>query len=106
MKILFSKFFEYIKNIFKESIVVALPLYRIMIPMIILVKIIKEVGFVEILGYWLAPLMSIVGLPGSMGLVWAATMLGGFFPGIIIFAALLLGYNKKTRRKTRFISYE
>ena len=75
-------------EIFKESLVVALPLYKIMIPMIILVKILKEMGFVEILGQWLAPLMSIVGLPGSMGLVWAATLLGGFFPGIIIFADL------------------
>jgi len=88
MKIVFRRIFKYLKDVFKESIAVALPLYRIMIPMIILVKILKEMGVVEILGYWLAPLMSIVGLPGSMGLVWGATMLGGFFPGIIIFADL------------------
>jgi len=75
-------------DIIKESLVVALPLYKIMIPMIILVKILKEMGFVEILGQLLAPIMAIVGLPGSMGLVWAATLLGGFFPGIIIFADL------------------
>ena len=88
MRIFSIKLFKYLKNNFKESVKVALPLYRIMIPMIILVKILREIGVVEILGSWLAPLMSIVGLPGSMGLVWAATMLGGFFPGIIIFADL------------------
>ncbi len=83
-----TKFFNYLKDSFKESLAISLPLYRIMIPMIILIKILKELGLVEILGNWLAPLMSIVGLPGSMGLVWAATILGGFFPGIIIFADL------------------
>ena len=88
MRIFSIKLFKYLKNNFKESVKVALPLYRIMIPMIILVKILREIGVVEILGSWLAPIMSIVGLPGSMGLVWAATMLGGFFPGIIIFADL------------------
>tara|TARA_Y100001970_G_C14238273_1_gene863277 strand:+ start:1746 stop:2726 length:981 start_codon:yes stop_codon:yes gene_type:complete len=88
MPMIFSRIIEFLKNIFIESFLVALPLYRIMIPMIILVKILREMGFVEILGQWLAPLMSVVGLPGSMGLVWGATMLGGFFPGIIIFADL------------------
>lgn len=76
------------RNFFQESLSVALPLLRIMIPMIIVVKILKEIGAIEILGQWLAPLMGIVGLPGSMGLVWAATMVAGFFPGIIIFADL------------------
>ena len=45
-------------------------------------------GAIEILGQWLAPLMGIVGLPGSMGLVWAATLVAGFFPGILVFADL------------------
>ena len=77
-----------LSNIFKESLSVAMPLYRIIIPMIIVVKILKEIGAVEILGQWMAPLMSLVGLPGSMGLVWAATLVAGFYPGIFIFADL------------------
>ena len=39
-----------LSNIFEESLSVALPLYRIIIPMIIVVKILKEIGAVEILG--------------------------------------------------------
>ncbi|MBC8258471.1 MAG: hypothetical protein H8E38_05605 [SAR324 cluster bacterium] len=77
-----------LKKIFQESMSLALPLYRIMIPMIIVVKILKEIGAIEILGHWLSPLMGLVGLPGSMGLVWAATLVGGFYPGIFIFADL------------------
>ena len=79
------------RDFFREAFNVALPLFRIMIPMIIVVKILKEMGAIEILGQWLAPVMGIVGLPGSMGLVWAATLVAGFFPGIIIFADLAAG---------------
>ncbi len=83
-----SPVFLKVRDFFLESVSVALPVFRIMIPMIILVKILKEMGAIDILGQWLAPVMGIVGLPGSMGLVWAATMVAGFFPGMIIFADL------------------
>jgi len=77
----FQSVFIKARDFFREAFSVALPLFRIMIPMIIVVKILKEIGAIEILGQWLAPVMGIVGLPGSMGLVWAATMVAGFFPG-------------------------
>jgi len=84
----FQSVFIKARDFFREAFSVALPLFRIMIPMIIVVKILKEIGAIEILGQWLAPVMGIVGLPGSMGLVWAATMVAGFFPGMIVFADL------------------
>ena len=37
------------RNFLQESLSVALPLLRIMIPMIIVVKILKEMGAIEIL---------------------------------------------------------
>ncbi|MEC9460272.1 MAG: nucleoside recognition domain-containing protein, partial [SAR324 cluster bacterium] len=83
-----SPVFLKVRDFFLESVSVALPVFRIMIPMIIVVKILKEMGAIDILGQWLAPVMGLVGLPGSMGLVWAATMVAGFFPGMIIFADL------------------
>jgi spore maturation protein SpmB len=86
-KIISPLFFK-LQEFICESVSVALPLFRIMIPMIIVVKILKEMGAINILGQWLAPVMGIVGLPGSMGLVWAATLVAGFFPGIIVFADL------------------
>ena len=88
MKKIISSLFFKLQNFIRESVSVALPLFRIMIPMIIVVKILKEMGAIDILGQWLAPVMGIVGLPGSMGLVWAATLIAGFFPGIIVFADL------------------
>lgn len=92
-----SPVFLKVRDFFLESVSVALPVFRIMIPMIILVKILKEMGAIDILGQWLAPVMGIVGLPGSMGLVWAATMVAGFFPGMIIFAVSCRERNADSR---------
>ena len=50
----FQQLTTILSNIFKEPLSVALPLYRIIIPMIIVVKILKEIGAVEILGQWMA----------------------------------------------------
>ena len=88
---IFSPVFLKARDFLRESMSVAFPLFRIMIPMIIVVKILKEIGAIDILGQSLAPVMGVVGLPGSMGLVWAATLVAGFFPGMIIFADLATG---------------
>ena len=71
--------------------------------MIIVVKILKEIGAVEIFGQWMAPLMGLVGLPGSMGLVWAATLIAGFYPGIFIFADLAATGNADSRPGHNFV---
>jgi hypothetical protein len=56
-----------------------------MIPVSILVKILQETGLIVYIGKALAPLMSVMGLPGEMGLVWASAMLGNIYAGIITF---------------------
>jgi len=56
-----------------------------MIPIIIIVKIIEELGGIKYIGMALEPLMQLVGLPASMGLVWATTMITNIYGGMIIF---------------------
>jgi hypothetical protein len=56
-----------------------------MIPVSILVKILQETGLIIYIGKALAPLMSVMGLPGEMGLVWASAMIGNIYAGIITF---------------------
>lgn len=56
-----------------------------MIPIIILVKIIEELGGIKYIAMGLEPLMQLVGLPASMSLVWATTMLTNIYGGMIIF---------------------
>ena len=56
-----------------------------MIPIIIIVKIIQELGGIEYIGMALEPMMNLVGLPASMGLVWATTMISNIYAGMVIF---------------------
>lgn len=59
-----------------------------MIPIIILVKIIEELGGIETIAHVLSPLMQFVGLPESMGLVWATTIITNIYGGMIIFVTV------------------
>jgi hypothetical protein len=59
-----------------------------MIPVSIIVKILQETGLIVYIGDALAPLMSVMGLPGEMGLVWASAMLGNIYAGIITYFSI------------------
>jgi hypothetical protein len=59
-----------------------------MIPVSILVKILQETGLIVYIGDALAPLMSVMGLPGEMGLVWASAMMGNIYAGIITYFSI------------------
>ena len=60
-------------------------MFKIMIPVSIVVKILRELGAIEIIGQMLSPLMKGVGLPGEMGLVWATGMITNLFGGVLAF---------------------
>lgn len=63
-------------------------LAKTMIPILIVVRLLKGAGVIEYLGAALAPLMTLVGLPGSMGLVWASALTTNLYGGMAAFAAL------------------
>ncbi|MCV6588889.1 MAG: hypothetical protein OIF57_07670 [Marinobacterium sp.] len=65
-------------------------LFKLMVPTLLVVKVLEEMGGVELLGQWLGPVMQLVGLPDSMGLVWATTMLTNIYAGMIVFFQLSL----------------
>lgn len=67
---------------------ITLNLYKIMIPIIIAVKIIEELGGIKYIAYALSPFMQFVGLPDSMGLVWATTLVTNIYGGMIIFVSI------------------
>jgi hypothetical protein len=59
-----------------------------MIPVSILVKILQETGLIVYIGDALSPLMSVMGLPGEIGLVWASAMMGNIYAGIITYCSI------------------
>lgn len=72
-----------------ESGKVCYELFKVMIPVIIAVKILREAGLIEMLAAPLEPVMSLVGLPAEMGLAWAFALINNIYTGLIIFITLL-----------------
>lgn len=80
-------FQQFFKELFQDVYSISYTLFKIMIPVIIVVKILEELGGIKYLGYFLEPLMTFVGLPESMGLVWATTLLTNIYGGMVIFVS-------------------
>ena len=79
---------SFLKELVKSIISTSFNLFKLMLPIIIAVKIIEELGGIKYIAMALEPLMELVGLPASMGLVWATTMLTGIYGGMIIFISM------------------
>lgn len=63
-------------------------LIKIIIPVVILTKILEELGLIDTISAIFAPLLSIMGLPGELGLVWATAILTSIYGGLAVFASL------------------
>lgn len=80
--------FQEAKGILWRSGRISLELYKIMIPIIIAVKILQDLGLIAWLALPLAPVMQLVGLPGEMGLVWATALVNNIYGSMIVFVSL------------------
>ena len=63
-------------------------LVKIMVPVLIGVRLLQQAGVVAWLGRLLGPVMELVGLPGSMGLVWATALVANIYTAIAVYASL------------------
>ena len=81
---------KWLVNLAKEIVGLTYDLFKLMIPVIILVKVIEELGGIDYISAALGPVMDLVGLPASMGLVWATTMIVNIYGGMIIFVTMPL----------------
>jgi hypothetical protein len=84
---------EVVVSLFHETRLTSWELIRITIPVAVLTKILEELGLIDYLSMVLEPVMSLIGLPGSLGLVWATAMLTNLYGGIAVFAALAPGLD-------------
>ncbi|MBQ0757800.1 MAG: hypothetical protein KBT66_08925 [Amphritea sp.] len=89
MRQLFNQFFFHtLPSLAREIYEVCLLLFKIMIPVLIVVKTLEEVGAIPYISLALEPIMHLVGLPESMGLVWTTTLLTNIYGGMLIFFQL------------------
>lgn len=83
-----QKFLELLYSWLKQGMRTSLKIFKIMIPITILVKILQVTGLIVYVGEGLAPLMKWMGLPGEMGLVWASAMIGNIYAGMVAYFSI------------------
>ncbi|MFK8050075.1 MAG: hypothetical protein AB8B81_16730 [Halioglobus sp.] len=76
---------QFFSELAREIYLVTWTLYKIMIPTILVVKVLEELGMLVYLGYFLSPAMELIGLPESMGIVWATTIMTNLYVGMLVF---------------------
>jgi hypothetical protein len=82
------KLLEAAKKALREALDVSFILFRVMVPVIIVVKVLQEAGAIGVLASILSPVMRVVGLPGEMGLVWATALVTNLYGGVAVFLSL------------------
>lgn len=78
----------FLSDLIKETGRTSLELFKITIPVMIITKILEELGMISYLSMVLDPVMYVMGVPGEMGLVWATGMLTSLYGAMAVFAAL------------------
>ena len=89
MEIAFSALPRAARAVVVDAARICLDLFKIMVPILIAVKILKELGWITYLAKPLAPLMGLVGLPPECGLTWATAIANNLYAALAVHAALV-----------------
>ncbi|WP_440695045.1 nucleoside recognition domain-containing protein [Candidatus Pelagibacter sp. HIMB109] len=68
---------------------ICIPLYKILIPFVFIVKLLEISGVIEFLAELIQPLMSLVGLTPELGLVLVTAILVNMYAAIVLFINLI-----------------
>lgn len=80
-----KKIFSYLLGLLRESWNASLPLIKITIPVVCVVRIFDVIGLSHYINGVLAPLMKLTGLPVGAGIVWASALVGNLYSAFIVF---------------------
>ncbi|WP_285905397.1 hypothetical protein [Pseudodesulfovibrio pelocollis] len=90
----------HLKSLLKDATRASWEMFKVMIPVIIVVKILQELELIGYLAWPLKPLMGLVGLPAEMGLVWATAIVNTTYAGLIVFLSLAADHPLTTAQAT------
>ena len=79
----------FFRNLFKEIKDVTIPLYRILIPFIFIIKFFEIIGVVDLIAKVFEPLMSLIGLPAEFGIIWVTALVVNIYAALILLVNLL-----------------
>lgn len=83
-----TPFAGFLTGVVRDAVKTSLALFKVMVPIIVVVKILKEAGLIEYLAAPLGPLMEWLGLPAGLGLAWATAMVSSIYAGLLVFQAV------------------
>jgi hypothetical protein len=82
------KILDWLFTLLKEALRTYLQLMIIIVPVLIITKLLVDWGAVDFLGRLLAPLMQVVGLPGSTALALASCMFVNLYTGVLLLVSM------------------
>jgi spore maturation protein SpmB len=88
-----QKMKQQLQSLGRETWLTSWELIRLIVPVAILTKILDDAGMIGMLSGVLEPVMELIGLPGSLGLVWATAMITTLYGGMAVFATLAPGLD-------------
>ena len=71
-------------NIFQETSKIFWILFKVILPVVIIIRILELIGVIPYLAKFLEPLTSFIGIDGSLGLVWMAAILVNIYAGLLL----------------------
>ena len=79
----------FFKKLFQEIKDVTIPLYKILIPFVFIIKFLETIGAVDLIARVFEPLMSLIGLPAEFGIIWVTAIVVNIYAALILFVNLL-----------------
>ncbi len=77
-----------LRELWSDTVRTSKELFKITIPAVIVTKLLEEMGLIGYLSQLLEPVMALMGLPGSLGIVWATALITTPYSAIAVFASL------------------
>ncbi|MFO7578156.1 MAG: nucleoside recognition domain-containing protein [Pelovirga sp.] len=88
-----TSFLQVIVELVRGALQTSLMLFKIIVPISVVTRLLQQWGVVDQFGVLLGPVMELVGLPGQMGLVWATALVTNIYGGMVVFASLAPGHD-------------
>ena len=83
----------FFKKLLLEIKDVTIPLYKILIPFIFIIKFLEVTGIVDLIAKVFAPLMGLIGLPPELGIIWVTAIVINIYAALILFINILPGLD-------------
>ena len=79
----------FFKKLLQEVKDVIVPLYKILIPFVFIIKLLEIIGIVDFIAKAFAPLMGLIGLPAELGIIWVTALVVNIYAALILFINIL-----------------